>query len=201
MNLKPLKRKFFARNTEQVARELLGKIIVRQINKQKIMARITEVEMYRGENDLACHASRGRTPRTETLYGEPGYAYVYLIYGMYYCFNIVTEVKDFPSAVLLRACEPVSKGFDELSLVGPGRLCRELKITKELHNEDISKSKKLWVADDDFVVTKKEILSSPRIGVDYAKHCTSWPWRFYLKNSKAVSKLKTGSRIASDSRA
>lgn len=178
---KRLGRSFFARPTLTVAKDLLGKLIIRRIGQRVLVCRITETEAYRGEDDLACHASRGRTLRTEPLYGIPGTAYVYLIYGMYHCFNVVTERKDFPSAVLIRGCIPVTDdGEDEQSrtLIGPGRLCRELEITRDQNGIDLTKNQTLWLADDGRRVRPREIERTPRIGVDYAKHCAAYPWRF-----------------------
>src|SRR3989338_4345306 len=98
---------FFARPTLRVAHELLGKYLVRRISRKKLVGKIIEVEAYIGEDDLACHASRGRTKRTEMLYAKPGTVYVYLVYGMYWCLNIITQRSEYPSAVLIRAIEPV----------------------------------------------------------------------------------------------
>jgi len=178
---KRLRRSFFARPTLTIAKDLLGKLIIRKIGRHFLVCRITETEAYRGEDDLACHASRGRTQRTEPLYGIPGTAYVYLIYGMYHCFNIVTERKEFPSAVLIRGCIPVTKDGDDernRTLTGPGRLCRELQITKTQNGVDLTTDKKLWIADDGRRIRPEEIQKTPRIGVDYAKHCATYPWRF-----------------------
>lgn len=188
MNATKLNKNFFVRPTITVAKELLGKLLIRRENNKITACRITEVEAYIGEDDLACHASKGRTPRSETLYHQPGTAYVYLIYGMYYLLNVVTEKENFPAAVLLRACEPIGKNLSENSLVGPGRLCRTLNITKEIHGQDLTKSDKLWFADDGYNIPESKICSTPRIGVDYAKHCANYPWRFFTKDSEAVSK-------------
>src|SRR3989344_7227500 len=114
-----LNREFFNRNTVVVARELLGKYLVRKIGSKIVRAKITETEAYCGPRDLACHASRGMTPRTKVMFGPPGRAYIYLIYGMYHCLNIVTEKEGYPAAVLIRGCELAD---------GPGKTCRDLKI-------------------------------------------------------------------------
>lgn len=202
---KPLSRKFYARDTHAVAKELLGKVVVRVLRGQKISGRITEVEAYVGEDDLACHAARGpawpagrRTPRTDIMYGEAGYAYIYLIYGMYHCLNIVTEQKNFPAAVLIRALEPLT-GLSQmhqkrktLSLHnvtnGPGKLSQALSITTQLNGEDTVKSKQLYVADDGYIVKSPDIATSPRIGVAYAGACALYPWRYYLHNSLYISR-------------
>ena len=119
--MKRLDRKFFNRNTVLVAKELLGKFLVRRIGKKIIKARIIETEAYCGTKDLACHASKGLTERTKVMFGPAGFSYVYMIYGMYHCLNIVTEKEGNPSAVLIRA-------LDCENCDGPGKLCRELKI-------------------------------------------------------------------------
>lgn len=198
MAIKRFRRSFFARDTHVVARELLGKVLVRHVDKQNLAGRIVEVEAYVGEDDLACHAARGRTPRTEIMFGEAGRAYIYLIYGMYHCFNIVTEEKDVPAAVLIRALEPVT-GMEYMAMQrktekihhltsGPGKLCQALNITRVFNGIDIATSKELFIQDDGFHVEAKDIASSPRIGVDYAGACALHPWRYYVRNNSFVSK-------------
>jgi len=204
-SLKPLPRSFYARDTHHVARALLGKVLVHQLKQQVLSGRIVEVEAYIGEDDLACHASRGRTPRTEIMYGEAGHAYIYLIYGMYYCCNIVTANKNFPAAVLLRALEPltgiplmeknrphVNKTTELAS--GPGKLTRALGITKKLNNIDMVSDHTFFVADDGMIVPKTSIGTSSRIGVAYAGPCALYPWRYFIKDSPFVSKQKTATR-------
>ncbi len=182
---KKLKRKFFERPTLEVASDLLGKYLVREIgpstsfsstqNKSLRSGLITETEAYIGENDLACHASHGRTMRTEIMYGQAGRAYIYLVYGMHYMFNIVTEKKEFPAAILIRALR-----IDDKLINGPGKLSQFLKINKSLNNEDLVASKNLWLEDLGFKINKKHIKKSPRVGIPYAKHCQKYPWRFTL---------------------
>lgn len=197
MKYKRLSLSFFARDTQVVARALLGKLLIRRWRNQQLIGRITEVESYAGENDLACHAARGRTSRTEIMYGEPGRAYIYLIYGMHYCFNIVTQEKNFPAAVLIRSLEPVAniaimqrarqqKNIYNLT-TGPGKITRALHITSQLHGENITTSDRLWIADDNKNIMLSGIAAAPRIGVDYAGACASWPWRYYIKDSEFVS--------------
>lgn len=159
---------FFQRDVLEVAPELLGKVLVRQFKDgRKISGRIIEVEAYRGTDDLACHASRGRTPRTEVMFGPGGYVYVYLVYGMYWMLNFVTGEEDIPQAVLLR-------GVD--SVMGPGRLTREFEIKGDFYGDDLGSSNRLWVEDHPGVV---EITEGPRIGVGYAgEYWASLPWRF-----------------------
>lgn len=188
-----LKKSFYQRNTLRVAQDLLGCFLVRgstsRRRKKITCGIITETEAYIGEDDLACHASRRRTPRTEVMYGEAGHAYVYMIYGMYYCLNIVTEKKNFPAAVLIRAIElPVTfraKGStrkynrNNLALGGPGKVCRFFKIDRKLNSWDLTKGEKLWL--ERGIKTKKsQIKKSKRIGIDYAKHCRHYLWRFHL---------------------
>lgn len=184
---KRLRREFFNRATIKVAKELLGKYIVRVMGGKKIIGKIVETEAYVGVDDLACHASCGRTPRTETLFGLPGIAYIYLIYGMYYCFNVVTEKKEFPAAVLIRAVEPRLRIKEKLAS-GPGKLCQYFKIDKSLNAEDLTVSKELWIEDQGEKVKPGQIIFKERVGVDYAKHCANYPWRFYLKDNIFVSK-------------
>ncbi|MEX1112384.1 MAG: DNA-3-methyladenine glycosylase [Candidatus Andersenbacteria bacterium] len=195
---KVLPKQFYERDTHIVAAELLGKILVRGVGDKKITGRITEVEAYVGEDDLACHASKGRTLRTEVMFGEAGRAYVYLIYGMYHCLNVVTDQKAFPAAVLIRALEPI-EGIDLMKnyrsteqltrlTTGPGKLCDALAITKKQNGVPLSRSAGIHIEDDDFTVRKNDIVTSPRIGVDYAKHCAQYPWRYYLKDSKFLSR-------------
>jgi DNA-3-methyladenine glycosylase len=179
-----LPRQFYDRDTTLVARELLGKLLVHQAGGVIRVGKIVETEAYLGEHDLAAHSSKGRTRRTEIMFGPPGYAYVYLIYGMYYCVNVVTERAGHASAVLLRAVEPVKNL--EGRTCGPGLLCRAMKIDKALNGHDL-------LSDDFFIAapaTTEEIpiVKGPRIGVDYAKHWARRHLRFYLKGNPHVSR-------------
>lgn len=158
---------FFERDVLQVAPELLGKYIVRQVDGAQTAFRITETEAYRGEEDLACHASKGRTPRTEVMYGKGGLVYVYLIYGMYQMLNFVTEKENVPQAVLIRGVENV---------VGPGRVSRLLEIDKSFYAEDLHRSQRIWVEDRKELVP--QIATAPRVGIDYAGTWKNKPWRF-----------------------
>ena len=164
-----LKRKFFDRNTVIVARELLGKDLCRRMNGKVIKTRITETEAYCGTKDLACHASKGLTPRTKIMFGPSGHAYVYMIYGMYHCLNVVTEGEGNPSAVLIRGAE----GFK-----GPGRLCRGLNIDKKLNGADICLSREIWLEEGDKIY-RSRIKKGKRIGVDYAGKWKDKMWRFW----------------------
>lgn len=178
--MKRLSRKFFEKPTVKVARELLGKFLIRKIipstssgQAKIIRARITETEAYCGTRDLACHASKGLTERTRVMFGPAGLSYVYVIYGMYHCLNIVTEKKGNPSAVLIRA-------LDYESCDGPGKLCRELKIDKKLNNIDITQSNLLWIEDGETKTKSSQIKRGKRIGVDYAGKWKDKLWRFSL---------------------
>lgn len=166
-----LKRKFFEQNTLNVAQALLGKTLVFN-NHQGI---ITETEAYIGENDPACHAAKGRTKRTEVMYGHAGFSYVYLIYGMYYCLNVVTEQIDFPAAVLIRGVQLINSKQD---LNGPGKLCKYLGINKEHNKIDLTRSKNFYIRSaSNYQINKNKIIITPRIGI---KVGTELLWRFKI---------------------
>ena len=182
-----LKRKFFDRSTVVVARNLLGKYLCRRISDRTVRVKITETEAYCGSSDLACHASKGLTPRTKIMFGRAGHAYVYMIYGMYHCLNVVTGKEGYPSAVLIRAAEIQNskiknKNYNSKfkNLRGPGILCRELKINRELNGADICSSKELWVEDPIEKIKPSQIKKGKRIGVDYAGKWKDKLWRFYI---------------------
>jgi DNA-3-methyladenine glycosylase len=179
MSSKILQRQYFDRPTLEVAKSLLGKYVVREMKTSVQAGRIVEVEAYIGPHDLACHASKGRTKRTEVMFGNPGVAYVYMIYGMYHCFNIVTEREGFAAAVLVRGVE-LQEPTRLIS--GPGRLCRLLEIDRSLTGLDLTAGKILWLEDRGEGVAHRQILRSPRIGVDYAGAWAQKPWRFFLKS-------------------
>jgi DNA-3-methyladenine glycosylase len=172
---KTLSRQFFNRSTLIVARSLIGKYLVRENGKGTVLGRIIEVEAYVGSEDMACHASKGRTARTDILYGPPGISYVYLIYGMYHMLNVVTERTEFPAAVLIRAIEVDGELID-----GPGKLCRALKINRSLNGFDLTVGRSLWFEDRGAKISRKQIGTFPRIGVDYAGAWAKKPWRFRL---------------------
>ncbi|MGQ0810549.1 MAG: DNA-3-methyladenine glycosylase [Nitrospiraceae bacterium] len=173
-----LARAFYDRATLHVARSLLGKYLIRQTDAEQIAAKIIEVEAYVGPKDRACHASRGRTQRTDVLFGPAGVAYVYLIYGMYHCFNVVTERMGYPAAVLVRAIEVGSQLVD-----GPGRVCRLLNIDRELNRLDLTLGHRLWLEDHGERVAASRIGTFPRIGVDYAGEWAAKPWRFRVMDT------------------
>ena len=153
----------------------MGKHLVREISGTTRTGRIIEVEAYVGPHDLACHASKGRTKRTEVLFAPPGLVYVYLIYGIYHCLNVVTERLDYPAAVLIRAVE------DKTGLIdGPGRVCRAYGIDLTLNYHDLTTGQKLWIEDRGERVPKSQIGTFARIGVDYAGEWATKPWRFRI---------------------
>jgi DNA-3-methyladenine glycosylase len=177
--MKVISRKFYSRDTLAIAKNLLGCFLVRECRGKNWRAMITETEAYVGEDDLACHASCGKTHRTETMYGEPGNAYVYMIYGIYHCLNLVTEKKDFPAAVLIRGV--MIEGVDYKKTNGPGKLCKFLKIDRKLNKWDLTKGEKLWLEFRDAKMRLPEAEKAKRLGIDYAKHCREYLWRFTLK--------------------
>lgn len=174
-----LSQSYFNRSTLIVARSLVGKYLVRENGKGAIAGKVIEVEAYIGMEDKACHASKGRTARTEVLFGPPGMAYVYLIYGMYDMLNVVTERQEFPAAVLIRAIEVDGQLID-----GPGKLCRELEIDRSLHRLDLTCGQSLWFEDRGKRVEPRRIQALPRIGVDYAGPWAKKPWRFRLMENR-----------------
>jgi DNA-3-methyladenine glycosylase len=179
-----LPRPFYDRDTIVVAQELLGKWLVHEAGGVKRIGKIVEVEAYLGEHDLAAHSSKGLTERTKIMFGPPGHAYVYLIYGVHHCMNVVTERDGHASAVLLRAVEPVLNLAGRTQ--GPGLLCRALEIDRHLNGHDL-------LSDDFFIAAPApagnfSIVKRPRIGVDYAKHWAKRLLRFYLKDNPFVSR-------------
>jgi DNA-3-methyladenine glycosylase len=171
---------FYARDAATVAKKLLGQTLVVKLNDLEKRGRIVETEAYVGTHDLACHASRGRTKRTEIMFGEAGRAYIYLIYGMYDMLNIVTGNHD-GQAVLIRAVEPLNFEGDTK---GPGKVCKVLGITRALNNESLL-GEKLWLEKGK---SPKIVVTTTRIGVDYAKEWKNAPLRFYDRESQWVSR-------------
>ncbi len=180
-----LPRVYFNRPTLSVARSLIGKYLVRSIDGRMLAGKIVEVEAYVGPQDKACHASKGRTQRTEVLFGPPGVAYVYLIYGMYHCLNVVTEREKFPSAILIRAIE-----IDGELIDGPGRLCRALQIDRCLNRVDLTTCESLWFEDRGILVERGDVGAHPRVGVDYAGEWAKKPWRFRLRTVTAPTRTR-----------
>jgi DNA-3-methyladenine glycosylase len=182
--VKKLPRAFYDRDPIEVAQALLGKLLVRVVEGTPRVGRIVEVEAYLGPHDLAAHSARGLTPRTRVMFGPPGHAYVYLIYGIYHCVNVVTQAEGSASAVLLRALEPVRNVAARTQ--GPGLLCRALEIDKRLNGHDLL-SDDFFVADDP-APTRIVIVRRPRIGVDYAGIWARRLLRFYIKGNPYVSR-------------
>jgi DNA-3-methyladenine glycosylase len=183
--MQKLPRSFYDRDTITVARELLGKFLVHKSRGVKRVGKIVETEAYLGSHDLAAHSSRGLTGRTKVMFGPPGHAYVYFIYGMYFCMNVVTEREGHASAVLLRAIEPVKN--IEGRTQGPGLLCRAMKIDRKLNGHDL-------LSDNFFIAAPMDVeifstIKRPRIGVDYAKHWAKRHLRFYIKDNPFVSRI------------
>ncbi len=197
---------FYNRDALTVARELLGKILVRKINGVILKGKIVETEAYVGARDKACHAYGGkRTNRTEALYGEPGITYVYSIYGMYYCLNLICEKKDVAAGVLIRGIEPLEK-IEEMSKLrfkkeykelsnyekknfsnGPSKLCMALGIDKRDNCINTISSEEIYV-EENSIDENFEVVESKRIGIDYAEEAKDFLWRFYIKDNKFISK-------------
>lgn len=176
-----LNREFYNRNTLDVAKDLLGCKLCRRIGNKVLSGIIVETEAYT-QDDPACHAYRGKTPRAITLFKKPGIAYVYFIYGMYHCFNVITEPEETAGAVLIRALEPIEM---DLATSGPAKLCKELQITRELNEADLTcKDSPIWL-EKGIKVAKNKIHTTTRIGI---KQAADYPWRFYIKENKFVSK-------------
>ena len=196
---------FYQKGAIEIAKSILGDYLIREIDGKKIKSMIVETESYIGSSDKACHAyNYKKTERTKPLFEEGGISYVYFIYGLYHCLNIVTNVKDEPEAVLIRAVEPLdnfnyianvrfNKDYEELSKAqkknltnGPSKLCSALSITKK------DNYKKLYLKGDLYLehnTNKKfEIVETTRIGIDYAEEAKDFLWRFYIKDNIYVSK-------------
>jgi DNA-3-methyladenine glycosylase len=190
---KPLARAFYARPTAEVARRLLGQILVSRIRGREVVGRIVETEAYIGPHDPACHAyGHRRTARTETLYGPPGTVYVYFTYGMHWCLNAVTERVDYPAAVLIRALEPL-EGIalmrrrrgpvpDRALCAGPARLCEALGITGEQNGGSLERGAVRVLPGGR---TRLRVAVTPRIGITTAR---DWPLRFVIADSRWLSR-------------
>jgi DNA-3-methyladenine glycosylase len=196
-DLTPLGRAFYARPTTTVARELLGKVLVRQhAGGSALAARIVEVEAYLGERDAASHARRGPTPRAAIMFGPPGFLYVYLIYGMHHCMNVVTETDGVAGAVLIRAAAPIVGFADGVvveprarrPLTGPGKLCAGLAITRAHNGHDMTRSREFFVADDGASAPRRA--RSARIGVEYAGAWAARKLRFFDARSPYVCRVR-----------
>ncbi len=174
---------------------LLGAYLCTNVDNKLCVGKITEVEVYIGCEDKACHAYKNKTPRNSIMFEEGGVSYVYFVYGMYNMFNIVTNEKDVANAILVRSVEPVDgidimmqrRGLKNIKnlTTGPGKLCQAFGIDGKLHGADLINSNEIWICpkDNDY-----EVLSGKRIGIDYAEEYKDMPWRFVIKDNKFISK-------------
>lgn len=196
---------FYDRDTLEVAFDLLGKYLVRETDGHQLVGKIVEVEAYKGSMDKGAHSyNYKRTPRTEVMFGPPGHAYVYLIYGMYYCFNVVTEEDGEPCAVLIRGIEPIEgenhmavlrygKSLAEISGAqrrnltnGPGKVCKAFNITKEQNRQPLW-TKDFYIAFGN-TVDNSQIIRSKRINIEYAEEAKDFLWRYSIKDNPYVSR-------------
>lgn len=195
---KPLSREFYLRDVNLVAPELLGKLLVHRSKEGVTAGMIVEVETYSGSCDKGSHAYQNkRTPRTEIQFGPGGFAYVYAIYGMHWCFNVVTGTENQPDVVFIRALEPVDgielmqrrRGIENrLELCsGPGKLCKAMGITKEEYGLDLCGTELFLTPCAQ--IDQSRIMVSPRINIDYAEECKDYLWRYYIKDDPYVSKV------------
>lgn len=213
--MKKIDRNFYNRDTATVAKELLGKYLVHRVDGEDYIGKIVETEAYLGADDKAAHSyNMRRTERNKVMFGSPGFAYVYFIYGMYYCFNVVTREEEVPQAVLIRALQPISSldkmainryrdKFDKNKVLkdkeiknltnGPGKLCNAMKIDKSLNGIDLCADELFIVegVDSKYEGYKNdetfEIISSKRINIDYSEEAADFLLRFYIKNNKFIS--------------
>jgi DNA-3-methyladenine glycosylase len=194
-----LSRDFFVRDTLTVARALLGQRLVRMLDGVRLSGRIVEVEAYVGEKDQASHARCGLTERNAPMFGPPGHAYVYFIYGMHHCFNVVTERETYPAAVLIRALEPLEGievmrarrgGVPHVRLTsGPARLCQALNIDRRrFDGADMCAPDALLFIEKNGAVPDGAVVTGPRVGVRGDATALSAPWRFYIRGSRHVSR-------------
>ena len=190
---RPLPAEFYRRDTLHLVPDILGKVLVRKLRGKALAGRIVEVEAYIGD-DPASHAARGMTMRNKVMFEDGGVSYVYFTYGMHFCFNIVTERKGFPAALLVRAMEPLCgiaemkkrRGTDDLRNLanGPAKLCQAMGIDRELNGEKLTGGR-LFIADDGYIIDVKRIGRSTRIGIRVG---TDSKWRFFLKGSEFLSR-------------
>lgn len=197
--MKKLERPFYERETITVARDLLGKYLVHHTAEGKTVGKIVEVEAYVGINDAACHAYNGKyTKRTKIMFGRGGHAYIYLIYGVYYCMNIVTNQECQPEAVLIRALEPIEglelmqrrRATDTIANLcsGPGKLCAAMGISKAQNEMDLCGETMYLLSGEE--IQPENIVATPRINIDYAQEAREYLWRFIIKDNSFVSKGK-----------
>lgn len=202
-----LNKNFYSTDALTLSKELLGKILVRNVDGIILKGKIVETEAYIGAIDKASHAYGGRrTQRTETLYDEPGICYVYSIYGMYYCFNVICAQKDVAEGVLIRALEPI-EGLEQMSLNrfkksyseltksqiknltnGPSKLCIAMNIDKSNNAKELILENDIYLENSNDKVDNLDIIETTRIGIDYAEEAVHFPWRFYIKGNPYISK-------------
>jgi len=185
-----LPRSFYTQRTLVVARELIGMHLVREAGGRRLIGRIVETEAYQGPQDLAAHSARGQTERNAVMFGPGGFAYVYLIYGMWDCVNVVTRDHGVPHAVLIRALEPIANV--ESKTWGPGLLCKAMRIDRKLNGVDLTAGP-LWI-EEPKTRPRCVIARAPRIGIDYAGDWVQKPWRFFDRDSPYVSTVKPSLR-------
>lgn len=202
--MKKLTREFYNRSSLDIAKDLLGKYLVHIVDGVEVIGKMVETEAYMGPSDKAAHSyNNRRTKRTEVMFGPPGFAYVFAIYGMYSCMNIVTEEVDKPQAVLIRALEPIA-GLEKMAELryrknllnctkreiigltnGPGKLCKAMDITTINSRDDLC-GDSLYVLES-LPTQQEQVISTTRININYAEEAILYPWRFYIKENKYVS--------------
>lgn len=189
-----LSRKFYSRPASIVAKDLLGKYLVKRGNNSNIIGKIVETEAYVGVKDKASHTYKGKiTPRCKPVYLKGGHLYIYLCYGIHWQLNIVTQTKGNPECVLIRALEPISnnnknsKKINELAN-GPGKLCKWIGLDRSFNEEDLVSSKRIWLREGKEEIKKSRIITTKRIGIDYAEEWADKPLRFYIKDNLFISK-------------
>jgi DNA-3-methyladenine glycosylase len=176
---------FFNQPALDVARRLLGKFLVRRVGEEDIAVEINETEAYIGPEDLACHASKGCTPRTKVMFGPPGVWYVYFCYGVHWMLNVVTEAEGFPAAVLFRGAGPWN---------GPGKLTKALSIDKSLNSLPAAPESGLWIEDRGIRVPAAKVQATPRIGIDYSGEWAARPFRFVVQRPASAGKARRARR-------
>jgi DNA-3-methyladenine glycosylase len=186
-----LDRSYFCQDVLTVSEDLLGKVLNMKIDGELKRYRIVETEAYCGLRDKASHAYLNkRTKRTDVMFKEGGVIYVYLIYGMYHCLNIVVNHLDVPQAILIRAVEPLDQGEirlkKDIKTNGPGKLCKHLGIDMSYNQVDLTTSNSIYITDEGY--KPEEIIKGKRINIDYAEEAIDFPWRFYIKGNRFVSK-------------
>lgn len=196
-----LPQEFYFQKTEKLAKALLGKRLVRVYRGRRRSGIVVETEAYLGAKDAAAHTWKGRrTERVRSMYLDGGHSYVYMIYGMHYCFNVVARRAEQPEAVLIRALDPDPGAAAAERMDGPGRLCRALKINRSLDGKPLS-GETIFIEEAGLSPRKEEVGAGPRIGVDYAGEAAAWPLRFYWRGNPHLSRSEAGRASPSGSSA